>query len=83
MALDQPASEHVLKFDSDDYYAGATSIEFNLNGVGAADVAIEVEASGVSASVTYYLMIDDLRELIPKLQEVVDRYDARFPGKGP
>jgi len=69
----------VMKFESDDYYAGAKSIQFNLDGVGAVDVVMDADASGVSASITYYLMIDDVRELIPRLQEVVDRYEARFP----
>lgn len=75
------SEDNVLKFESDDYYAGAKSIQFNLNGVGAVDVCMDADASGVSASVTYYLMIDDLRELIPKLQEVVERYEARFEKK--
>lgn len=69
---------HILKFESDDYYAGAKSIQFNLDGVGAIDVMMDADASGVSASITYYLMVDDIRKLIPRLQEVVDRFDAKF-----
>lgn len=76
------SDDNKLKFESDDYYAGAKSIEFNLNGVGAVDVAMDADASGVSARITYYLMIDDIKKLIPKLQDVVDRYEARFPRKG-
>lgn len=75
------SDDNKLKFESDDYYAGEKSIQFNLDGVGAVDVAMTANASGVSASVTYYLMIDDVRKLIPRLQEVVARYEARFEKK--
>lgn len=72
---------NLLKFESDDYYTGEKSIQFNLNGFGVVYVSIDANASGVSASITYDLMIDDLRKLIPRLKEVVDRHDARFEKK--
>lgn len=75
------SDDNKLKFESDDYYDGAKSIEFNLSGAGAVDVHMDADASGVCASITYYLMIDDVRKLIPKLQEVVERYEALFEKK--
>lgn len=48
---------------------------------GVVDVSMEADAGGVSADTTYYLMIDDIERLIPKLQGVVARYKARFPRK--
>lgn len=76
------SDDNKLVFESDDYYAGDKSIEFNFIGdAGAVDVTMDANASGVSACITYYLMIDDVRTLIPKLQEVVERYEARFGKK--
>lgn len=76
------SDDNKLVFESDDYYAGEKSIEFNFSGAcGAIDVTMDANASGVSACITYYLMIDDVRKLIPKLQEVVERHEALFEKK--
>lgn len=70
--------EHVLKFESDDYYGPCLKLVFDCHNPGAVCFTIEGDSSGMTASVDYSLFTpDDVDKVIAELTAWRERYRER------
>lgn len=70
--------EHVLTFESDDYYGPTMKLEVNCASKGAVDFTINGDASGITASLSYTLYDDDaVEKVIAELSAWIDRLRER------
>lgn len=71
--------EHVLTFESDDYYGPTMKLEVSCASLGAVDFTIDGEASGITASLRYSLYdYDAVEKVIAELSAWLDRYRERW-----
>jgi len=71
-------AEHILTFESSDYYGPDLKLEINCSNAGAVSFSIEGEGSGMQASVLYSLFeTDQVDKVISELSAWRERYRER------
>ncbi len=70
-------TEHVLKFETDDFYGPHMRLEFDRANAGAVVITLACSGSGYSMSVSFDVWEDQVNQLIAHLTEWRDRDRSR------